>query len=91
MATQAKADRQAAAKKAAVTRQRNTQKTRSQQAGQKAASTRQKNQAAGTLDQARSKAKGAVTGLGGAGKLAGTAAIQAGKSIATRAKSATGR
>jgi hypothetical protein len=90
MATQTKADRQAAAKKAAATRQRNQAKARSQDAGHKAASTRQKNEAASALDQAKSTAKGAVTGLGNAGRLVGTAAFKAGKSVASRA-TATGR
>jgi hypothetical protein len=88
MATQTKADRQAAAKKAAATRERNQVKTRSQQAGKKAASTRQKNNAGDALGQAKSTAKGAVTGLGNAAKLVGGAAIEAGKSVATRAGAA---
>ena len=91
MATQTKADRQAAAKKAAATRKRNETRTQSQRAGHKAASTRQKNEAVGALDQARSTAKGAVTGavsgFGNAGKLVGTAALQAGKSVVGRVKS----
>jgi hypothetical protein len=64
MATQTKADRQKAAKKAAATRQRN--------------------EAASALDQAASRAKGAVTGLGNAGKLVGFAAFKAGRSAANR-------
>jgi hypothetical protein len=85
MATQTKADRQAAAKKAAATRERNQVKARSRQAGHKAASARQRNEAASALDQAASRAKGAVTGLGNAGKLVGTAALKLGKSLANRA------
>ena len=84
MATQTKADREAAAKKAAATRQRNQIKTRSQEAGKKAAATRQKNAAGDALDQAKSTAKGAVTGLGNAAKLVGHAAREAGKSVVTR-------
>ena len=91
MATRTKADRQAAAKKAAATRQRNQVKARSRQQGHKAASSRQKNQAVSALDQASSRAKGAVTGLGNAGKLVGTAAIQAGKSVASFAAGAAKR
>ena len=88
MATQTKADRQAAAKKAAATRQRNQTRAQSQRAGHKASSTRQKNEALGALDQAKSTAKGAVTGFGNAGKLVGSAAIQAGKSVVGRATAA---
>ena len=91
MATRTKADRQAAAKKAAATRRRNQVRARSQQQGHKAASTRQKNEAASALDQATSTAKGAVTNLGNAGKLVGTAALKAGKSVANRAVGAGGR
>jgi hypothetical protein len=50
---QTKADRQAAAKKAAATRQRNAQKARSEASGQKAASTRQARAATSSLDEAR--------------------------------------
>lgn len=89
MATQTKADRQAAAKKAAATRQRNQTRARSQQTGHKAASTRQANQAASALDKAQTTAKGAVTSLGSAGKLVGTAAVEAGKSVASRAAALT--
>ena len=71
MATRTKADRQAAAKKAAATRQRN--------------------EAAGALDQATSTVKGAVTSLGSAGKLVGTAALKTGKSVASLAAGATKR
>ena len=85
MATRTKADRQAAAKKAAATRKRNQVRARSQQQGHKAASTRQKREAASALDQATSTAKGAVTSLGSAGKLVGTAALKASKSVANRA------
>jgi hypothetical protein len=88
MATRTKADRQAAAKKAAATRQRNQVRARSRQQGHKAASSRQRNEAASALDQATSRAKGAVTGLGNAGKLVGTAALKAGKSVASLAAAA---
>ena len=91
MASQTKADRQAAAKKGAATRQRNQVKARSRQAGHKAASSRQKNEAASALDQATSRAKGAITGVGNAGKLVGTAAVKFGKSVANRAAGAGGR
>jgi hypothetical protein len=83
---QAKADRKAAGKKAAATRERNKTKAKSQTRGTKAASTRQGNAAVESLDQAKRAASGAVSGLATAAKHAGTAAVEAGKSVATRAK-----
>ena len=50
---QAKADRSAAAKKAAATRQRNQAKAKSQSAGTKAAATRQGKAAGQAADQAK--------------------------------------
>jgi hypothetical protein len=83
---QTKADRQAAAKKAAATRERNRTKAKSQTRGTKAASTRQGNAAADSLGQAKQAASGAITGFGTAAKHVGSAAVEAGKSVATRAK-----
>jgi hypothetical protein len=83
---QTKADRKAAAKKGAATRERNRTKAKSQKRGTKAASTRQGNAAAQSLDQAKRAAGGAIGGLTSAAKSAGTAAVEAGKSVATRAK-----
>jgi hypothetical protein len=83
---QAKADRKAAAKKGAATRERNRTKAKSQKRGTKAASTRQGNAAVQSLDQAKRAAGGAIGGLGSAAKSVGTAAVEAGKSVATRAK-----
>jgi hypothetical protein len=83
---QAKADRKAAAKKGAATRERNATKAKSQKRGTKAASTRQGNAAAQSLDQAKRAAGGAIGGLSSAAKSVGTAAVEAGKSVATRAK-----
>ncbi|MFN2613035.1 MAG: hypothetical protein ABR536_06680 [Solirubrobacterales bacterium] len=91
MTEQTKADRQAAAKKGAATRERNQVKSRSQEAGKNAAATRQKNEALAALDEAKSKAKGALSGLTSAGKLVGSAAVEAGKSAANRAGSVTKR
>jgi hypothetical protein len=88
---QTKADRQAAAKKAAATRQRNQVRNTSQNRGQKAASTRQANEAVASLDQAKRTAKSAVSGIGTAAKYAGEAAKSAGKAAVTRAASVTGR
>ena len=82
---QTKADRQAAGKKAAATRARNTTRTRSQTTGKKAAATRQGNAATQNARQARTSANSAVGGLISAGRSIGEAAFQAGKSVVTRA------
>ena len=86
---QTKADRQAAAKKAAATRERNAQKTRSQASGKKAASTRQARAAKSSANEARnalgSIAGSVVDGVTSAVKAAGTAVKEAGKAVATRA------
>src|SRR5690349_6111803 len=65
---QAKADRQAAAKKGAATRKRNEQKAKSQAAGKKAGSTRQGRAAASAASDAKSAAKGAASGVANAAK-----------------------
>jgi hypothetical protein len=84
---QTKADRSAAAKKAAATRKRNQQKQESQAAGKKAAGTRQRHDAEAAASQARQAAKGAWTGaIGGvqaSARSAGEALKQAGKAAAT--------
>jgi hypothetical protein len=89
---QTKADRQAAAKKAAATRQRNAQKTRSQASGHKAASTRQARAAKTSANEARnalgSIAGSVLDGVTSAVKAAGTAAREGGKAVATRAGAA---
>jgi hypothetical protein len=87
---QTKADRQAAAKKAAATRQRNTTRKRSQTTGKKAAATRQGNAAAQNAQQARGAAGQAIGGLTSAARFVGEAAFQAGKSVATRAGAIAG-
>ena len=86
MAQATKADRKAAAKKAAATRERNRTKAKSQVRGTKAASSRQSNAAADSLGQAKQAATGAITGLATAAKHVGTAAVEAGKSVTTRGK-----
>ena len=58
---QTKADRSAAAKKAAATRERNQKKARSQSAGTKAAATRQGKAAGQAAGQARRAAGGVVS------------------------------
>ena len=83
--TQTKADRQAAAKKAAATRERNQVKEQSQERGRKAGASRQRNAAANSLGQAKQAAGTAVGGLTSTAKAVGEAAVQAGKSVATRA------
>jgi hypothetical protein len=83
---QTKADRQAAAKKAAATRQRNQVRSDSRTRGTKAAASRQQNRALDSLEDAR-RAAGAVTGnVGSAARSIGDAAVNAGKSLATKAK-----
>ncbi len=82
---QAKADRKAAGKKAAATRQRKQSKTAAQNRGKKAASTRQAREALSSADQAKRAASGGVKGLLSAAKAAGVAAKSIGKSAATRA------
>jgi hypothetical protein len=88
---QTKADRQAAGRKAAATRQRNTTRTRSQTTGKKAAATRQGNAATQNAQQARTSANSAVGGLVSAGRALGEAAFQAGKSVVTRAGAVAGQ
>jgi hypothetical protein len=79
MAEKAKADRSAAAKKAAVTRERNKQKKESQEAGGRAAATRQANKA---KDDVASVGRGVKSTL----KSAGDAAKNAGKAVSARGK-----
>ncbi len=74
---QTKADRKAAAKKAAATRERNKTKAESQRRGDKAAATRQSNMAAESLNQAKRAAGSAAGGLFSAAKSVGGAAKQA--------------
>ena len=86
---QTKADRQAAAKKAAATRRRNQVKAESRSRGKKAASTRQGNAAADSLKQAKRAGGAAVSGLTTAAKATGNAAKEAGKSVTSRAQSSS--
>ena len=80
---QTKADRQAAAKKGAATRERNKKRAQSKTAGTKGAATRQSNEASASAKQAKQSAIGGVTG---AVRSLGDAAVSAGKSVATRAR-----
>ena len=69
---QTKADRSAAAKKGAATRERNRKKAESEAAGKKAAGTRQQREAGESANQAKSAALGAVSGAAAAARLAET-------------------
>ncbi len=82
--TQTKADRREAGKKAAATRERNETRARSEAQGLKAASTRQANAAVDRLNDAKNAVGSAAGGLVTAGKSAGTAATELGKSAASR-------
>jgi hypothetical protein len=62
---QTKADRQAAAKKGAATRERNATRNKSQEAGTKAAATRQGKAAADSGRDAKRAASGAASGEAG--------------------------
>lgn len=84
--TQTKSDRQAAAKKAAATRERNRIKDESQNRGTKAAASRQSNAASDSLGQARTAVNTAAGSLVSAARHVGDAAVEAGKSVATRAR-----
>ena len=86
MTTQTKADRQAAAKKAAATRERNRTREESKERGTKAAATRQGNQAAESVDRAKQSARSAGGGLKAAARSVGDAAKQAGSSVPVIAK-----
>jgi hypothetical protein len=86
MAPQTKADRQAAAKKGAATRERNRTRAESSKRGTKAAASAQSNRASANVDDAKHSASSAVGGIVSAAKSLGDAAVQAGKSVATRSK-----
>jgi hypothetical protein len=82
--TQTKADRQAAAKKAAATRERNRIREESSERGHDAASSRFQRQAQDSVKEARRAAGQAASNAGGAVKSVGDAAFKAGKSVATK-------
>jgi hypothetical protein len=84
MTNQTKADRQAAAQKAAATRKRNEKRETSRDAGRKAAATRHQNDAIKAAKRARKDAGSGVENLGSAAKSARDATVSAGKSVATR-------
>lgn len=84
MATQTKADRSEAAKKAAATRQRNEVRAESKQQGHKAAASRFQNDAVDGLKRARKEAEKATGSVTGAAKSVGGAAVSAGRSVAAR-------
>ena len=84
MATQTKADRTEAAKKAAATRERNQKRAASKDQGRKAAASRFGNDARDGLNKARTEASRAVSTAGNVGKATAGAAVSAGRSVATR-------
>ncbi len=86
-----KADRSAAAKKAAATRARNQERQRSQTAGKRAAETRQKRAVEASAGQAKKAAKGAFSGALTSVRFAGEAVKQAGKVAATSVSAVRGR
>ena len=84
MATQTKADRQAAAKKAAATRKRNEIRRESSEAGHKAAATRFRDDAVENVKRARKDLNTAAGNVQSAAKSAGGAVVKTGRSLATR-------
>lgn len=86
--TQTKADRSAAGKKAAATRQRNQQRTQAQAQGKKAASSRHghaaENAAGQAVTQVKRAAGGVVGGTKSAVRLTSTAAVEAARAAAGR-------
>ena len=83
---QTKADRQAAAKKAAATRERNRTREKASERGTKSAASRQGNEARAGATQAKQSANSALGGVTSAAKSLGGAAVSAGKSVATRSR-----
>jgi hypothetical protein len=84
MTTQTKADRQAAAQKAAATRKRNAKRESNQEAGRKAAATRHQKDAIKAAKRARKDAGNGLANLGSAARSARDATVSAGKSVTTR-------
>ena len=85
MATQTKADRSAAGKKAAATRERNQKREESKDQGHKAAASRFSNDARDRVSKARDEAGKAASSVGKTGKATADAAVSAGRSAAARA------
>lgn len=76
MPTQTKADREAAAQKAAATRKRNETRASSQERGRRSVATRRRNEARDRLTDARKSASSAVSDIGSAAKSIGDAAVK---------------
>jgi len=76
MPTQTKADRQAAAQKAAATRKRNETRENAQLRGRRGVATRRRNEARDRLTDARKSASSGISELGSAAKSIGDAAIK---------------
>jgi len=84
MATQTKADRTAAGKKAAATRERNQKREESKDAGRKGVATRLVTEARENIDRARTEASKAGSSVGNVAKATGGAAYKAGRSVTAR-------
>lgn len=84
MTTQTKADRSAAGKKAAATRERNEQKAENKEQGRRAAASRLTNEARDGIDKARTEAGKAASSALNVGKATTGAAISAGRGLAAR-------
>jgi hypothetical protein len=85
MATQTKADRSAAGKKAAATRERNEKRAASKDQGRKAAASRFTNNARDSVNKARTEAGKAASSVTNVGKATAGAAVNAGRSVTSRA------
>jgi hypothetical protein len=85
---QTKADRSAAAKKAAVTRERNRERAEAGVQGKKSAASRQAGEARDSVTQAKTAAGKAASSVVSAAKHAGDAARSAGKAVASQAGAA---
>jgi hypothetical protein len=81
---QPKADREAAGKKAAATRERNEKRATSKDAGRKAAATRQRNDAVKAAKRARKDVGDGAGKIVSAGRSVGEAVVLTGRSVATR-------
>jgi hypothetical protein len=83
---QTKADRSAAAKKAAATRKRNQERQKAETAGIKAAETRQARAAGRSLSSAKGAGRGALVAATLAARSLGEAAKHVGDAAASKAK-----
>ena len=84
MSQQTKADREAAGKKAAATRQRNEARADASAGGKKAGATRHANNATKSLREARRAAHSAVSEARNVAGSVGEAAVHASRSVVSR-------